>query len=242
MHASGEATALLLRSDTVCSRSKTVSLAWKLASAIAARCFSSALSIVTVFSLTLAPDNANASPTVEASVDCRPVEFESVGIVTCVFDADADIRLFLNDASGAPYGHFSKLEKALAENGERLRFAMNAGMYHRDRSPVGHYVESGVETMKVNTRNGPGNFHLLPNGVFFVGAAGAGVLESIAYLAAAPNAAFATQSGPMLVIDGALHPRFIPESDSLKHRNEMRKCALPRRHDLAPLCAGTRAQ
>ncbi|MEL6946803.1 MAG: phosphodiester glycosidase family protein, partial [Pseudomonadota bacterium] len=30
---------------------------------------------------------------------------------------------------------------------------------------------------------------------------------------------FATQSGPMLVINGKLHPRFLPRSNSLKIRN-----------------------
>jgi uncharacterized protein YigE (DUF2233 family) len=34
-----------------------------------------------------------------------------------------------------------------------------------------------------------------------------------------PDVAFATQSGPMLVIDGTLHPAFIVGSDSLKPRN-----------------------
>jgi uncharacterized protein YigE (DUF2233 family) len=36
---------------------------------------------------------------------------------------------------------------------------------------------------------------------------------------APPRCRFATQSGPMLVIDGALHPRFIPDSPSRYIRN-----------------------
>lgn len=55
--------------------------------------------------------------------------------------------------------------------------------------------------------------------MFYLKGAKAGVLETAAYLAANPKADFATQSGPMLVIDGKLHPRFLPESDSLKRRN-----------------------
>ena len=47
-----------------------------------------------------------------------------------------------------------------------------------------------------------------------------GVTETLAYRADPPDGvAYATQSGPMLVIDGALHPRFLPGSDSLKVRN-----------------------
>ena len=68
------------------------------------------------------------------------------------------------------------------------------------------------------TVEGPGNFGLLPNGVFCVADRFA-VIESRAFAAAPPQCRFATQSGPMLVIDGALHPRFLPESDSTYIRN-----------------------
>lgn len=34
-----------------------------------------------------------------------------------------------------------------------------------------------------------------------------------------PAPRFATQSGPMLVIGGEIHPRFLKDSDSLKRRN-----------------------
>ncbi|MGR3467587.1 MAG: phosphodiester glycosidase family protein [Shimia sp.] len=97
--------------------------------------------------------------------------------------------------------------------------AMNGGMYHADRRPVGHYVEDGVEAMRVITSAGPGNFGLLPNGVFCIRDGRADVIESRAYAARPPGCRHATQSGPMLVIDGALHPRFLPGSDSRKRRN-----------------------
>ena len=45
------------------------------------------------------------------------------------------------------------------------------------------------------------------------------VTESLAFEAEAPDARFATQSGPMLVIDGALHPRFNADGPSRKRRN-----------------------
>ena len=48
---------------------------------------------------------------------------------------------------------------------------------------------------------------------------GAFVLESRAYAADENDCTSATQSGPMLVIDGDLHPRFIPDSDSRYIRN-----------------------
>jgi uncharacterized protein YigE (DUF2233 family) len=84
---------------------------------------------------------------------------------------------------------------------------------------VGHYVEGGIETMRVIPNAGPGNFGLLPNGVFCITDTSAHVYETLAYVANAPVCRDATQSGPMLVIDGALHPRFLPDSTSRFVRN-----------------------
>jgi uncharacterized protein YigE (DUF2233 family) len=94
-------------------------------------------------------------------------------------------------------------------------------MYHEDRSPVGLYVEAGEEQAPLNTNDGPGNFHLKPNGVFYVLENGmAGVDETSAFLMTKRKPPpYATQSGPMLVINGEIHPRFLPDSESLKRRN-----------------------
>jgi uncharacterized protein YigE (DUF2233 family) len=96
---------------------------------------------------------------------------------------------------------------------------MNAGMYHQDRSPVGLLVEGGVERAPIVTAAGPGNFGMRPNGVFCVTEAGFAVVESRAFAADPPACRHASQSGPMLVIDGDLHPRFLPDSDSRFVRN-----------------------
>jgi uncharacterized protein YigE (DUF2233 family) len=95
---------------------------------------------------------------------------------------------------------------------------MNAGMYHRDLAPVGLYIEEGTEVTPLVTREGPGNFGLLPNGVFCIGETFR-VIESRTFKEDRPDCRFATQSGPMLVIGGKLHPRLLPGSDSLNIRN-----------------------
>nr|WP_217354538.1 phosphodiester glycosidase family protein [Ruegeria atlantica] len=154
-----------------------------------------------------------------SAVTCEKVTHEDKRYTICEVAASEDLRLFLNDESGDVLGHFSSVNETLARDGKRLAFAMNAGMYHDDRSPVGHYVEGGQEQMRVIPNAGPGNFGLLPNGVFCIREGRTDVFETLDYVDQMPQCRFATQSGPMLVIDGELHPRFLPDSTSRYIRN-----------------------
>ena len=72
-------------------------------------------------------------------------------------------------------------ESSLRDRGRNLVFAMNAGMYQPDLSPVGLFVAAGQELAPLNAANGSGNFFLKPNGVFAVTATGARVVESSEY-------------------------------------------------------------
>lgn len=155
-----------------------------------------------------------------AAATCETLTYKQNDYSVCTVDLTREtLQLFLYDTDGTPFGHFSKLDAALKETGKQLDFAMNAGMYHDDRAPVGHYVEDGKELQQVISRAGPGNFGLLPNGVLCLRAGRADVFETLAFLEAAPACHSATQSGPMLVIDGALHPRFLIDSTSRFIRN-----------------------
>jgi len=156
----------------------------------------------------------------QSAAGCRAVSFDGAPFTICEVDArTADIRLFLHDADGLPYATFGRLASALEAQGRRLVLAMNGGMYHEDRSPVGHYIEDGAEKMRVIATPGPGNFGLLPNGILCLRRGQADVIETERYLAESPACRHATQSGPMLVIDGDLHPRFLPDSTSRYIRN-----------------------
>ncbi|MDW3180372.1 phosphodiester glycosidase family protein [Roseobacter sp.] len=154
------------------------------------------------------------------AVECEPVTFQDTRYTVCEVDAAIEaLELFLYDEGGAPLGQFSEVDRKLAARQQKLVFAMNAGMYHDNRAPVGHYVEDGQEIMRVIDTAGPGNFGLLPNGVFCLREDRADVFETLAFLQAQPECRDATQSGPMLVIDGALHPRFLEDGTSEFIRN-----------------------
>lgn len=153
------------------------------------------------------------------AVECRDLTYDGNRYTICEVDAEQeDLRLFLRDANGDPYGQFSTIERALPV-GQNLSFGMNAGMYHPDRRPVGLYIE-GVDTEgRLLTGASKGNFGLLPNGVFCIRDARADVIETFAFQKEDPDCTYASQSGPMLVIDGELHPRFLPDSSSRFIRN-----------------------
>lgn len=157
-----------------------------------------------------------ASPAWAAT--CEDIEHLGDSYTICTVDTQTEtLRLFLNDQNGDPYGNFRNIEASLGV--QTLGFAMNAGMYHDSRAPVGHYIEDGVEQMRVIPNAGPGNFGLLPNGILCIHGGGAYVIETLDFLEKEPECRFATQSGPMLVIDGALHPRFIAGGTSRNIRN-----------------------
>ena len=154
------------------------------------------------------------------AAQCREDVYQGNSYVICeVQPAAQDLRLFLRDENGEIIGHFGTLDAILSASGLSLGFAMNAGMYHDDRRPVGYYLEDGVEAQHVMRNAGPGNFVLLPNGVLCLREDRADVFETSVFVARTPECRSATQSGPMLVIDGALHPRFLAESTSRYIRN-----------------------
>lgn len=154
------------------------------------------------------------------AVSCSDLSYQDNRYTICEVDAArAQLKLFLRDDKEQVFGHFSTIEKALKSQGKELVFATNAGMYHANRSPVGLYIEDGKEEMRLVPNAGPGNFGLLPNGVFCLREGRADVFETLSFRDAGIRCTSATQSGPMLVINGELHPRFLPDSTSYYIRN-----------------------
>lgn len=155
-----------------------------------------------------------------AGQPCRAVSFEAADYTVCEIDLRRyRLGLFWQDRDGQPYGSLSAFKRAMTAAGDPPLVAMNAGMYHPDLSPVGLFVSGGQTLYPANEADGDGNFFMKPNGVFYTDGERAGILETGAYLRQAPAAGIATQSGPLLVIDGALHPLFSDDGPSRKTRN-----------------------
>ena len=137
--------------------------------------------------------------------------------VVTIDTAQQRLDLFLNDAQGKPLNSFARLASYLDARKQRLAFAVNAGMYHADFTPVGLLVQDGKQVSPLNLADGEGNFFLKPNGVFQVTAAGPQVLPAGDYTGAGVR--ITTQSGPLLLHDGRIHPAFNPQSSSRYIRN-----------------------
>lgn len=157
---------------------------------------------------------------------CEAVRFEGSDFVACRYEpARHELKLIVDGQDGRALRGFQRLRAFLGREARRVAFAMNAGMYDEQGSPIGLYVQDGVEKRALNTRDGPGNFHLKPNGVFWVDRAGrARVATTAAYAAANAAPRWASQSGPMLVVNGALHPSIAPNGTSLHVRNGVGAC------------------
>ena len=152
---------------------------------------------------------------------CAERSFESARFTVCNFDETReDLRLADRAANGPYLRGFESLSRQLGDDRYHVLFAMNAGMFNDRGAPIGLYVENGVRRHRINLARGSGNLHLLPNGVFWQSGDGAvHVTESHAYFAQARGPRLATQSGPMLVINGEIHPSFSADGDSRLIRN-----------------------
>lgn len=159
------------------------------------------------------------TPTVVSA--CESVSFEGASLTHCVADpAKHRIVADLGPADGAPYRSLAKLAQARGDGAPEVAFAMNAGMFDDEGKPIGYYVESGDRLQELNRADGPGNFHMKPNGVFF-GSGGKWQIRTAEdfYANVGERPDFGTQSGPMLVIDGELHPEISEDGPSKAIRN-----------------------
>ena len=156
------------------------------------------------------------------AVECGAKTAGGTSFTACRVDLNSDhLELFWRDDAGRPYRQFSALREALQVKGKTLVFAVNAGMYKPDLSPVGLFVVGRQELVPLNRHVGSGNFSQQPNGVFLVEGGSARVIATDDYDKERPKPSLATQSGPMLVHGGEITTSAVmnPNSTWRKIRN-----------------------
>ena len=129
-----------------------------------------------------------------------------------------DLQLYWKNDKGEILNSIRNLKKYVESKNLTLNFAMNGGMFTEQFGPVGLFIQDGKTIKNINNSNGKGNFNWKPNGVFYITEDNVPVVCQTGKFVNKGNLKYATQSGPMLVIDGKIHDGF-EKSTSLYIRN-----------------------
>ena len=162
---------------------------------------------------------AKSGATAEAAQSaCRVEMFEESRFTVCD-PGKGSLELIAAGRDEPAVRRLADLEASLGSKAGTVAFAMNAGMYDDKGRPIGLAIVEGRQKHAINLRKGGGNFHLMPNGVFQVRKNGRAEVVTSDKWRPSPDIRIATQSGPMLVINGKLHPAFEPDGMSRNIRN-----------------------
>lgn len=129
------------------------------------------------------------------------------------------VKLYWKDDKGIPFQSIQNLKNYLDKKKANLLFATNAGMYKPDNSPQGLFIQETKEHTPLDTSSGNGNFYMKPNGVFYITTSNQAFVCETSKFIASGNINYATQSGPMLVVNGQIHSVFKQGSSNLNIRN-----------------------
>lgn len=131
-----------------------------------------------------------------------------------------DLKFYHVDSNGKIIKSILDLKNEVEKNNKELVFAMNGGMYMEGNIPMGllicdNKIYKPINRLipKVKT-----NFYTQPNGVFYI------TDDTIAKICITKdynftNVKYATQSGPMLLIEGKINPIFKINSKNVNIRN-----------------------
>lgn len=150
---------------------------------------------------------------------CRTQPFEGSRFTVCNdTDREMNIEVYSTDRRGNPLRSFDDFERAYPDEARYVRFGMNAGMFDNQGQPVGLLIQRGKLKHSVNRKSGRGNFYLMPNGILLVDGDSWKIVPTTQFKSI-DGIVEATQSGPMLVMDGKLHPAFQADGKSRHIRN-----------------------
>ena len=146
---------------------------------------------------------------------------ENSRIVAHVVDLKkSELNFYLKDDNGTIFKCFENLDSWLKKRDKKLLFAMNGGMYMENSMPLGLYIENGKRIRRANrVKKAFGNFYMQPNGVFYIDKRNRAYIKKTTSFKYSKRIKYATQSGPMLLINGKMHHRFRKGSHNIHIRN-----------------------
>jgi uncharacterized protein YigE (DUF2233 family) len=132
---------------------------------------------------------------------------------------EQNLEFFWKNEKGEHFKNAENLISWLKSKNKKLLFSTNGGMYKKDNSPQGLYIENTITKSEIDTSNGNGNFYLKPNGIFYLTTDNNPIICKTEDFVNNGMIKYATQSGPMLVINGEIHTAFKKSSTNLNIRN-----------------------
>lgn len=146
---------------------------------------------------------------------------EAVDILSHEVDPKSqELKLYWKKTNGQKIHNFKTLKSDLEQENKTLVFAMNGGMFTKEFDPLGLYIENGKILKPLNkVQKAYGNFYLQPNGIFYINRDKNATVIQTKDFELNDRISYATQSGPMLVINGAIHTAFRDGSNNLNIRN-----------------------
>jgi uncharacterized protein YigE (DUF2233 family) len=130
-----------------------------------------------------------------------------------------DLQLYWKNDNGETFKSIQNLKNYVENKNLTLIFAMNGGMFNKDFSPQGLFIQNKTTLAVLDTADGNGNFYLKPNGVFYITSDNIPLVCRTSDFKDNGKIKYATQSGPMLIIDGKIHSAFKDGSTNLNIRN-----------------------
>lgn len=130
-----------------------------------------------------------------------------------------DLQLYWKNDKGEILKSIANLKSHIESKNRKLLFAANGGMYKNDFTPQGLFIQNKTVVTPLDTGNGKGNFYLKPNGVFYITDSKDAFVCKTTDFKNNGQVNYATQSGPMLLSDGKIHPAFKEGSTNLNIRN-----------------------
>lgn len=127
------------------------------------------------------------------------------------------IDIYWKDSIGNKFKYFYDLNNYLVSKHKEVLFMTNAGMYTETHNPLGLLIQDGKLKQKINLNSNPvGNFYKKPNGVFYITYDNKNAVCNSTSFNYTSNIRLATQSGPMLVIDGKVTSVYNQRSSSIR--------------------------
>ena len=153
-------------------------------------------------------------------VTCTGRQNNEALIVSYTVDpAGQHLAFYWKDENGRILKSLQQLKAFVEQKNLKLNFAMNGGMFNADYSPKGLYIENNILLSPLDTGKGEGNFYLQPNGVFYITNDKTAIISKTEDYIERTDVRFATQSGPMLLIEGQINKEFRPGSSNRFIRN-----------------------